>query len=248
MLCFYERDKEEFSYVLGAFSFFLVAAIILVFIDVGQRVKYTYLILIPSAFYLFGFVSYLLTQSLLIKTSAFKYIVAPVSLALGSSLSLALSKKIINIAIEAPASTFIHTQTIVTILLSPVVLVVAFSFCGLFFFIVFLINFSKIENFEFLNEFKTMTPIVRLIIIISISLTVLNVLNMYSKPFNKNIENIAKWSVYNLELETFSYCKKSSNEKIAYLGFKMILVGSYTGKKYSFRMEECIQNSNNRMH
>ena len=86
-----------------------------------------------------------------------------------------------------------------------------------------------------------MTPIIRLITIIVIFLSVVSALDMYSKPFNKNIENIAKWSVYNLELEAFSYCKKRMNEKVAYIGSNMILVGSYMGKKYSFRMEKCIK-------
>ena len=86
-----------------------------------------------------------------------------------------------------------------------------------------------------------MAPIVRVITVVIIFGLVSSMVFNYSKSYNKNLENIAKWSVYNLELEDFGYCKKRKNEKISYVGSDIIILGKEVDGKYSFRMQKCIE-------
>jgi len=216
-----------------------VILIISNFLSENQKKEVSYILFVPVIFFLFGFGSYLLTQTLLIKNPITKYLIVPASLALGASVSHAMSGQIINTAIEAPASSFIHTQAILTVFSAPLVLGISFAFSGLFLAFLMLIDFTKLKKFKFLDEFKTMTPIVRMVTFISAWTLSLSLLNNYSEPYNAVLENVAKWSIYNLESELFSYCEKEKNERVSYIDSDLILISKLVNESYEFKITKC---------
>lgn len=201
--------------------------------------KYSLLYFIPATLFFLGLGSFFYSQTALIYNPITKYIIAPALLALGASIAHAVAGQIINVAIEAPADVFMHTQAILTVFSMPLVLAIAFAFFGFYFIFLLFINTSKLKDFEFIKGYTPITILVRITTFLCAWILILNVLNNYSEPYSKKLERVAKWSIYNLEAELFSYCEKEDTQRISYVSSDIVVISEEVDGEYKFEMQKC---------
>lgn len=185
--------------------------------------------------------------------SALGKIIVSTLLLLGSSVSLAFAKILINTSLMIPSDAFPITQSIITILIAPLTASIMFGFLGIILlplgmlisFIPFriisaqgLLVFWQQRDEEPVGVLHGCARFSALIVILSLCWT----FNGNNGWYTDQLTSFSEWFAYNLEAEAHTYCEVSENERVAYLSDGMIVVAKQTEEgNYVFDTSKCIK-------
>lgn len=166
------------------------------------------------------------------------------------TLSLTLADGMINDTFKVPSSPFIYTQTIVSILQTPLFVVVAAAGLSMIFMFL-LLFFPYISSMKFFNlipsslesekgkKHKNITNTARFFVILCIGYLSFNFLEK-SDGYYSFIESTAKEYAYNLEMEKYTHCEmKSPGEHFTYFEPNVVIVGVKKANEYLFTVRPC---------
>ncbi len=171
---------------------------------------------------------------------------------LGSALCMSFAGQILNTYMEVTSVSFLYTQTITSLLISPLVISIVFGFISFillpFTMIVFTtenISFSLKRVFLFWlyerksvpNGFLVVCRIIAFLGLVTLSWS----FNSNNQWFTDPIGNFAKWYAYNFEMDNFSHCSHSDKEKVAYINKDDIVIGLDNGNKIIFKTSTCLR-------
>lgn len=176
--------------------------------------------------------------------------IVTLAMVVGSALSMSLAGQIINSYLEVTSSPFIYTQTITSIMISPLVISVVFGFLSFIILPFTMIVFSleglgfSLKRFvlfwlhqpkDITNGFLILCRIIAFAGLFSLSWS----FNANNQWFSDPIGSFTKWYAYNFEMDSFSHCSHIEKEKIAYINKDDIIIGIDNGNKITFRTSTC---------
>ncbi len=177
-------------------------------------------------------------------------VIISLGMLLGSAFCMSFAGQIINTYLEVTSAPFLYTQTVTSLLISPLVTSIVFGFLS-FIIMPFTIVIFSTEKLSLSlkrpllfwlyrpekmpNGFLVICRIIAFIGLVSLSWS----FNSNNQWFTDTIGNFAKWYAYNFEMEKFSHCSHADKEKIGYINKDDIVVGIDDGKEISFRTSTC---------
>lgn len=243
-------SEEALSYWISTILFALALITLKPsrYFDVDLPAILTYMAI---GFLFYGFWTYLspalkkASESLL-----FKALWAGVTIT-GVTFSFSLAQLIVNETLKVPSSAFPHTQTLVAVLVAPVVI-------GIFVFVIGLILTPILqiiiysENGE-LSIKSLLSPrtqntnskwaeikyFIRFIALISVlGLCVAGLAR--NKVYLNGVRDFVRWYAFHFETESHSSCLVDSEVRVGYLNDGRVITASKNDAGYSFQVSECM--------
>lgn len=233
---------------------YLSAIAVLIFAVLAQKSGFSSisasLVWVTLLLMVYGFLSFLSPKIMSLWDSLMGKVFFAILTFVGTTLCLSTAEQIVNYSLEVPSSPFIYTQSIVALLISPMVLLLGavvimvvllvvampmFMFSGVKLSLKGLLTFAFNPAGSSPQEIGLLR-IVALVILISVCSSVLGKFNEYEKF----VTDITRWYAFNLETEGHSYCKVSEGVRVAYITSDLIVTASHgTEQGYSFRVTAC---------
>ena len=167
----------------------------------------------------------------------------------GSAFSMSFAGQIINGYLEVTTTPFIYTQTIVSILLLPLVFSIIFGFISIFalpiLMMLFMLNDiytmgkreSLISEKKEINGILLVSRLLAFVALIGLSWS----FNNNNGWFTDSIGGVARWHAFHFEMDGFSHCSLNENEKISYINKDDVVIGVMSNKEISFRTSTCVR-------
>jgi xanthine/uracil permease len=241
--------EEGIAYWVGAilFALALVAIKPSRYFDVELPQVLAY---VAVGFLIYGFWTYL---SPVLKKASESLIVralwAAITIA-GATVSFAFAQLIVNETLKVPSSAFPHTQTLVAVLVAPVVIGILVLALGLVLIPVFQVMLHSetgelsiksllSPRFEGQNkkgtEAKYFVRFVAFFLILVLCGTGLARNDVYLS----GVGDFARWFAFHFETENYSSCVVDPGARVGYLGGDRVVVASKDGNVYDFKVAEC---------
>lgn len=171
---------------------------------------------------------------------------------LGTTVSFSFADSLINNSFEVVSAPFTYTQSILAILIAPLVTSLFLGIFGVFFLPVSMVfftvdkfTFSVKKLFTFWFEEKSSTNQIKGLPLIGRICALMSILS-FCWAFNGNntwytnqLETIAKWYAFNIEMESYSHCYKDEKQKVRYVNKSIIVVGEKVADTYKFKTTKC---------
>lgn len=241
-----ELSEEAFSYCIAASLLLLALFSIKVFDGFGS-ITILWISLISLEI---GFIRYLIPVLKAFWEAKLGKVIISLASLLGSALCMSFAGQILNTYLEVSSIPFLYTQTITSILISPLIISIVF---GLLSFIVLPvtmvifttddINLSLKRFFLFwlyerkgeVNGFLVLCRIIAFLGLISLSWS----FNSNNQWLTEPVGKFAKWYAYNFEMDAFSHCMLKSKEKIGYINKDDIVIAIDSGNEMKFKTSTC---------
>lgn len=220
-------------------------------VQVSQVLAYA-----AMGFLLYGFLTYLApvikraSESLLIKG-----LWAGLTIA-GATFSISLAQLAVNEALQVPTSGFPHTQTLVAVLVAPVVIGVFVVALGLLLSPIFQIMLYSESGDLSLKSFLSPKPpaaqkksgeakyIARFLaffLVVGLCFAGLARSNAYLD----GVGNFIRWFAFHFETERHSRCSLGQEARVAYLSSDQVVLAQKDGESYRFQVVACRGAANN---
>lgn len=239
-------SEESFSYLVSAVLFVLAIVSNKLFSGYGSTTL-LWLALIALEIGLINFLIPIVQK--LWKSSAGKVVLSYSAVA-GSALCMSFAGQIINGYFEVSVIPFLYTQTIVSLLISPLVISIIFGLVSIFLLPLMMVLFMSgglqlslkkiliFWQYEPNNDINGFLIICRLIGFVSL-IGLSWVFNSNNVWFTDPVGKFAKWYAYSFEMDSFSHCSHDDKERISYINKDDIVIGIDNGKEITFRTSTC---------
>lgn len=239
-------SEEAFAYLTAT----VLLILSLIFTKVFENLSVIPVLWISLLILEIGFLNYLIPKIHKFWVSKIGKMIVTLGMVIGSALSMSLAGQIINSYLEVTSTPFIYTQTITSIMISPLVISVVFGFLSFIILPFTMIVFSveglglSLKRFvlfwlhqpkDITNGFLILCRIIAFVGLFSLSWS----FNANNQWFSDPIGSFAKWYAYNFEMEQFSHCSHADKEKIGYINKDDIVIGIDNGKEITFRTATC---------
>jgi hypothetical protein len=201
---------------------------------------------------LYGFMTYVKAIVLPIWGSVLGKLLISIGGVIGTTLSLSFANLLINSSLQVPSSPFIYTQTLLSLLIAPLVISLIFGVLGMFVFPFTLILFSSAKiNLSAKNvltfwmqprvkhEMISGVTLLSRIIAMTCLLTLSWSFNGDNRWYTNQLDAFTKWYALNFEMEKYSHCKLGEGERISYINKTAIIVGVVQDNSYEFKTSVC---------
>jgi hypothetical protein len=243
----FKKASEEALAYLSAIAV-LIAAVLAKnfgFSDSSATLVWVSLILM-----VYGFLSFLSPKIMSVWNSLIGKAFFTILTFIGTTLCLSIAEQIVNYSLEVPSSPFVYTQSIVALLVSPMVILVGIGVIMMALIVValpvFLFGELKLSlrgllTFAFNTEGGQVQEvgllrIIAFLVLIGVCFTVLEKSNRYVEI----VADITRWYAFHLETERHSYCKLPEGVRVAYITSDMIVTATHDDQQgYTFVMSEC---------
>lgn len=168
----------------------------------------------------------------------------------GATVSFSFAQLIVNEALRVPSSAFPHTQTLVAVLVAPVVI-------GIFIFVIGLILTPALQLMLYskrgelsIKSFLSPRPqstdkkwvdikyFIRFIAFVSaLSLCVAGLAR--NEVYLNGVSDFVRWYAFHFETENYSSCVVPSEVRVVYLGGDRVIMASKNDTGYIFKVIEC---------
>lgn len=203
-------------------------------------------------FMFYGFTIYIRNIYSIFWDSGIGKIVISAMFFLGTTLSLSLSSSLINSSFEVTSTPFLYTQSILSVLIAPLVISLFFGIIGVFFLPVSMLLFTTdklsfsvksiftvwLEKKRSYKEISPLAFIGRILSFVCV-LSFCWSFNGNNAWYTNQLETIAKWYAYNIEMEEFSHCQLTKGEKVRYINKAIIVIGYKENESYKFKTDVC---------
>jgi len=241
-------SEESFSYLVSVVLFVLAIVSNKLFSGYGVTAL-LWLALIALEIGLISFLIPIIQK--LWGTSAGKVVLSYSAIA-GSALCMSFAGQIINGYFEVTVTPFLYTQTIVSLLISPLVISIIFGLVSIFLLPLMMVLFMsggfqlslkrilifwQYEPDRDIHGFLIICRLIGFVSLIGLSWA----FNSNNVWFTDPIGNFAKWYAYSFEMDSFSHCSHGDKERISYINKDDIVLGTNNGEEISFRSGICIR-------
>ena len=171
---------------------------------------------------------------------------------IGTTLSLSFANLLINSSLQVPSSPFIYTQTLLSLLIAPLVISLIFGVLGMFIFPLTLILFSSTKiNLSAKNvltfwmqprvkhEMVSGVTLLSRIIAMTCLLTLSWSFNGDNRWYTNQLDAFTKWYAFNFEMEQYTHCKLGEGERISYISKTAVIIGVVHDGSYDFKTSTC---------
>lgn len=239
-------SRESFNYFLS----FLLILLALISIKLFDSLGSTVILWLSLITLEIGFFIYLVPIIRKLGKSTIGKVTIGLASIVGSAFSMSFAGQIINGYLEVTTTPFIYTQTIVSVLLLPLVFSVIFGFISIFALPVIMMLFmlndihtmgkreTLISEKKETNGILLISRFLAFIVLIGLSWS----FNNNNSWFTDSIGGIAKWHAFYFEMDKFSHCSLEKNEKASYINKDDIVIGAINEQKISFRTGVCLRN------
>ncbi|OEO23710.1 hypothetical protein AX279_21595 [Pseudomonas sp. J237] len=175
-------------------------------------------------------------------------------LVLGTNVAIAIAAQVLNSLIGVDPGQFTRTITFTSVLLAPLLLLLASSILlsiGTVIFMLFflfqslpdenskLIIFPWYKGSEQVVRYRGVTAIVQAVSLIAFLSLAYGWYQAENTAYEHFIESKTKWFLYNFEMFERTQCQIEVGQKVASLGDGQVLVGSKEGGEISFVVQRC---------
>lgn len=171
---------------------------------------------------------------------------------IGTTFSLSFANLLINGSLQVPSSPFLYTQTLLSLLIAPLVISLIFGVVGMFTFPLTLILFTSTKmnlsakniltfwmrpriQSKMVGGMTLISRIIAMTCLLSLSWS----FNGDNKWYASQLDSFTKWYAFNFEMEQYSHCDLEEGERITYINKTAVIIGSVEGTSYKFKTATC---------
>lgn len=234
-----------------------IAAILFVFAFVAIKPSRYFDVKLPQVlayvavgFLIYGFWTYLspvlkkASESLIVKA-----LWAAITIA-GATVSFAFAQLMVNETLKVPSSAFPHTQTLVAVLVAPVVIGIFVVALGLVLIPVFQVMlYSETGELSIksllgprsvgLNKKGTEAKYCVRFVAFFLILALCGAGLARNDVYLNGIGDFVRWFAFHFETENYSSCVVDPGARVGYLGGDQVVVASKDGDVYDFKVIDC---------
>tara|TARA_R110002049_G_scaffold298517_2_gene488291 strand:- start:95 stop:859 length:765 start_codon:yes stop_codon:yes gene_type:complete len=240
----FESASEEAIAYLAAISIFIIAIITK---KVGFEDAFGVLSWVASVLMVYGLFIYLTPRLVALWDSILGKVILTIVTFIGTNLCLSLATQVINYSLEVTSAPFVYTQSIVALLIAPMVILAGMVIVLLILFLIFPVLFFGQVGFSIKSFISGIIGrshdvqdlgVLRLIALI-ITITVCTISLEKISSYSETVADMTRWYAFNLETDLHSYCQVPDGVRVAYISSDLIVTATENEQGYSFKTTVC---------